>query len=606
MQNRRYFAIILACSFFLLAVAVLGTSVARATIQSSANTVAGLSPVAPAFTGTADHHPGVYVFYDSPGDDPLVFHNVGGHRSYKWVQLEPSEGSYRWDRTDGFLRDEAANGKPAALGLQTYAGIPGEYTTPQWVINAGMRSIECYSGGSTYHIPRYWDPVYLQKYGDFIAAYGARYRNDSRLAWVQIGAGIWEETQPAYPSRQECVQAVKNAMDADFGFTNDTQRSMKWVETVETIAQMYRNAFGPDKPVLLQNAPKFISGWEGDEWGRYAADHGIGLKHNGLLADHPGGNGTYHSAELYWDRVPIGFESYSNYLPTSNDVYWGVLAGLDKHADYFNFARDLFNNSTGYDLNVNREAFDYANLYAGRVLTNTPDVWVALRETEQPWGEPGNFNFWLYQKDNAPGGRTVAVSDATPSAKEGRYCRRTDQATGNPYMYFDIDNDYLFGASQLVTITVTYFNWNNDRWELLYDSNSGEKAATPVGSSNAWVQKGNDYTWKKAVFVIPDGRFADGLSSYTDFRIDSRSPSGSPDGDEYIQMVHVEKGSAPPLVGDLDGDCDVDSADLNQILATWGSVVGDGQYQGAYDLVSDGKIDLLDVMTVAANVGQHC
>lgn len=587
-------------------VVAFSLSVAGASVLPSGSTARIDSSLPPAYVGSGSHHPGVYVFYDTPADDPAVQHNIGGHRSHKWYEIEPSEGVFNWGKIDGFLADEAAHGKPAALGLQTYAGIPGEYTTPQWVVNAGMRPIYCYTNGKTYIIPRYWDSVYLQKYGDFIAAYGARYRNDPRLAWVQIGAGIWEETQPAYPNRPACVQAVKDALDSDFGYTNDTQRSWKWVEVVETVAQMYRDAFGNDMPVLLQNAPKFINGWEGDEWGRYAGEHGIGLKHNGLLADHMAGNGTYHSAQLYWDRVPIGFESYSNYLPTSTDVYWGVLAGLDKHADYFNFARDLFQNGVQYDLSINRAAFDFANTYAGRTLADTPDVWTALRDTEQPWGEHGNFDFWLYQEDDAPGGRTVVVTDANPSAKEGRFTRRTNQGTGNPYMYFDIDNGYLFDATQSVTVTVTYFDWNNDRWELLYDSHSGEKAATPVGSANPWVQKGNDYVWKQAIFVIHDGRFSDGLSAYTDFRIDSRSPTGSSDGDEYIHTVHVQKGDSAPLPGDFDGDCDVDTADLGQVLARWGSQQGGPSYDPGFDLNSDGKIDLMDVMNVAASVGQTC
>ena len=134
----------------------------------------------------------------------------------------------------------------------------------------------------------------------------------------------------------------------------------------------------------------------------------------------------------------------------------------------------------------------------------------------------------------------------TGSPAVGRFCRRTDQASGNNRMRFDIDNNYLYhGSFSTVTISVTYYSTGTDRWELRYDAIGNlDKAATPAGSANPWVQKDNSGLWKKAVFYLTDARFANGQPGGTDFSIYC-----SNDGNEWISFVEVTKGgSQPPTV----------------------------------------------------------
>ena len=58
------------------------------------------------------------------------------------------------------------------------------------------------------------------------------------------------------------------------------------------------------------------------------------------------------------------------------------------------------------------------------------------------------------------------------------------------------------------------------------------------------------------------------------------------------------------IPGDLDGDCDVDLADLAQLLSNYGTSSGMGYYDG--DLDADGDVDLADLSALLAVYGTTC
>ena len=113
--------------------------------------------------------------------------------------------------------------------------------------------------------------------------------------------------------------------------------------------------------------------------------------------------------------------------------------------------------------------FEFANRFLGRTIADTPSVWVAMRDHRQApgertyWPQWGNYSYWLYQDDNVAGGRTVTETNdpnvalpvynpALPAGKEGWSTRRTDQATGNPYMWLKVDDGYINGNSPAVAV----------------------------------------------------------------------------------------------------------------------------------------------------------
>ena len=498
---------------------------------------------------------------------------VGGQQSYLWSTLEPREGQYDWSSLDSFIRAEAAQGKKASFAISTYDGRinNGGIATPIWVYNS-------WYGGDPHAIidangwimPRYWDAHYLEKYGNFVRALAARYDSDVRVSWVQMGVGLYGETQPA---DDQDDQFTKDAMTADYGITATWEYADRWILTVNAITDMYANAF-THKPLFLMYAPTFTRACERQAETDYAASRGVGLFHAGLRPDANGvifppssgqeGCGHYDPMVTWRGRVPLAFEADPFQFANTTYTYWGILSGLDKHVDYLNLDDRLLRDAnSGLPIAENLATFAFANRYLGKTVSDTPSVWVALRDHRQPneyspgqfedtwYPQWGNYSFWLYQDDNAPGGRTVTeTNDANvtspvynpliPPSKEGWITRRTDAASGNPSMSFRIDPSYINDGVNAVTITVTYLDMGQDTWALAYDATGGEKNATPLGSSNPWVQKTGTRAWKKATFVISDGRFAKSLPGNIDLRIDSRG-----DGNEWIHLADVARISGP-------------------------------------------------------------
>lgn len=286
--------------------------------------------------------------------------------------------------------------------------------------------------------------------------------------------------------------------------------------------------------------------------------------------------------------VPVAFEFYGYMTPTSNEVYWAVLGTLNKRADYVNVEDSVLFTTVAGDpvLHPNTENINtirWAGAYIGKRADNTPSAWVALRESGFSIGDPscpvpsyqepqkGNYHFYLNQDDNVSGGKTVAATwrnrqelawpyvdwqnrynacieveqaflgGTTGIAREGWITRRTNQSSGNPYMWFKLDDTYRsrYAGSTQVTIRVTYLDRGTDSWRLDYDSTTSAYKLAGV------VTKTNSGTWRTATFVIDDARVQNGQLGGADFRINSRGDSSTNDGDEYIHVVDVTFDSQP-------------------------------------------------------------
>ncbi len=491
---------------------------------------------------------------------------------------------------------------------------------------------------------------YLDAYKTFIQALGAHLRNNPDMQFIAIGTGLFGENQPVDPNPDHRYMMT----DA----TGANMNSATWVEYVNEVSKKYASAFvsvpgqGPNRHLLLQYAPTFLSSNERLQTTTFAAGLGIGMSSNFLMPDYIGsyydtGIGAYDPLK-YWQQVPIAFESYATDLCNPVYVYWAVLGGVSKHVDYLRMADTLVRNSSGQPT-VNVPVFSWARQYTGKTTQDTPSAWVVMREHRNPtrsscrgghlyylhtaagtftinngtgstWPELGNFNYWLYQVDSIAGGKTVPETNdkgadsryakdpgngsAMPEAglgncpnksyntamfgdnypcnltpynpdlpvlggqnpndyrtfytnalsgegKEAWIVRRTDQnadaAKNNPYMFFQIDNGYIQGTqSYQVKITVKYFDIGTDKWQLKYDSTSGEKAAVAPDGKN-YIQKTGTKQLKEVTFTIPDGKFAGRLTGGADFYLDSRAPDGTLDGNEWVHMVDLAKQGSQPV-----------------------------------------------------------
>jgi len=298
---------------------------------------------------------------------------------------------------------------------------------------------------------------------------------------------------------------------------------------------------------------------------------------------------------------------------TDQQVYWAMLNGLDKHIDFLRPHVDLLlrpgpdpNDPYAYPCpwgycqypdsqikKANVRIFRWMSQYLGARRDNTPSVWVALREHRTPWyvcwqgkdsnpprdfgPEVGNFDFWLYQVDDVAGGKTVPETNQDenhagipvdhmgtnftpynpnlPAIREAWYIRRTDEVTGNPYMFFNVDDSYLLGSAR-VTITISYIDMYTDTFTLYYENLAGvetpaevsaiyevpaifaqedERTPVPVAPGTTSVPKQGTKTLRQAIFVLNDARMRNGLTGGTDFYISSNN-----DGDEWVHMVNLE------------------------------------------------------------------
>ncbi|NPA90563.1 MAG: DNRLRE domain-containing protein [Chloroflexi bacterium] len=493
-------------------------------------------------------YPGIWYFTDLDVHAPNYPHVVGSHRTWAWETLEPAPGVYRWDLLERWINAAVAGGRPVALGVNTYDGIyDGGDLTPRWVYEMyPAAELVCPDGWT---IPRYWDENWQRAWENFIAAFAARYDGDPRIAWVEISTGVYGETRPVSSEwhRKNCLIPA--------GLT-----SSLWVETVNAITDIYVRHFHRTT-LFLQMAPAFEHWWERREFTRHAAALGVGLKHNGLQAETGTAvfgpcptagsqceSGVVELMREWGDRVPIAWEGDPRYLrprpqgapaddwiPANHPdwaVYWQILNALDKHSDYILYNRWLAEHP------ANQPLFQWADRYLGRTVYDAPSAWVALRDTVlSPYQHPqrGNFTFFLEQRDDVPGGRSVPVWDVGPKP-QGYYARRTDESTGNRYFYFDVDDRFLYdGNARDVRVRVTYLDWGHDTWALEYDGVDGPFTLAGV------VQKTHSGEWRTEEFFLPDARFANRQPGHTDFRLDSRN-----DGDEIVHFVEVVRAPLTP------------------------------------------------------------
>ena len=515
-------------AYYLLGVllAILLSALAITTHSAPADTLP-LTPI-PGRLPNA-RYPGVYTFEDFNNVNPRFSAVVGGHRNFNWDEINPAPGYYNWELIDTWIDQQVALGKKVGFAVNTYKGADsGGDVTPAWVYEAHPNAhIFCYD---EFSVPKYWDPDWQAAYRTFLQALGQRYNGDPRVAFIEVSTGVYGEARPVESGLNNCVR--------DHGLTSDL-----WVQTVKRILDMYRDAF-PDTPLLFQMG-HFLRWSERKETSDYAAEKGIGLKWNLLLADT--GNAIFSEedgctrdnscgagwAELmwrWWAHVPIAFEGYNYYFDdASGQFIWGVYNALDKHADYLVLNSGITANSDYQDELL------FAHKYLGRTPGDTPSVWVALRDSDPHnpriysprLRQHTNFSFWLYQDDSVPGGKTVAEFNVGPQP-EGRFTRRTDERTGNPCMYFKVDDAYFHNGPPGVTIRVTYYDRGRDTWELQYD------ARDYIYRSAGIVRKQNSGKWVTRTFVLDDAILANRQTGGSDFRICSRN-----DGDEYIHFVEV-------------------------------------------------------------------
>jgi hypothetical protein len=196
--------------------------------------------------------------------------------TYAWADIEPVKGNYNW----AFLEKDWGNVTQThrRVGFRIAAEIPGEDRsgTPQWLIDQGIKMRPYNIEGQTGLLPDYDDPKFLAAHHDFIMALGARYDQDARIAWIDIGSyGFWGEWHVWQNEKLAATQATKKAILDD-----------------------YLAAF-PTKPKVIAFDDDFAT--------RYVTERGCGIRNDCL--------GTEDSNDWY-------LESLNHIDPKLNQEVW--------------------------------------------------------------------------------------------------------------------------------------------------------------------------------------------------------------------------------------------------------------------------------------------
>jgi hypothetical protein len=167
-----------------------------------------------------------------------------------WRLVEPEEGRIDWAFIESGWPSMDGGGR---AGLRIAAAYPGgdEPDLPQWLVEKGipMRPYEIDEKPGL--APDWDDPRFLEAHEELISALGARYDDDPRLGWLDIGSyGFWGEWHV---------------------FENEHLAGSQ--ETKAHILQHYFDAF-PNTPMVIAFDDDFAT--------RYVVEHGGGIRNDCL------------------------------------------------------------------------------------------------------------------------------------------------------------------------------------------------------------------------------------------------------------------------------------------------------------------------------------
>jgi hypothetical protein len=541
---------------------------------------------------------------------------MGGWYWRTWAQFEQQKGQYNFSSFDAYLNAEGdkkvrlKNGqvirKPIALSIIL---LPGTRVSgvPDWAYGASGkdRKVEIYpqyNGVRCDQYPEYrgecksdyrppWERGEFQSGFDaMVKAFAEKYDNDPRVNSIWIATGLYGETVTTTENEVGCSVKVgeewKNCqLNYDAGFFGSwlMSRASEY-SSHDGVLRTYRKYF-KNKPLFIINSGEASRAELTDE----ALTHRppIGIKFNALEYDLPhenvNSNAKYPCLTRYWkeaDRLGLeGMLGYEHAFPENEwGSYWALLTGLSRRMTLIDLP--IFEKEKQKHLIViarMQKAFEQAQItrensadhfplwrfaedHLGRNVTDTPSVWIVLRDSHYkaapgasryaPNGQPGDYEFFLYRSEkidgqklleDRPQGKTVVVptSDLPRVAQSsiiGRmahidpthktYVRRTDQAHENYYMYFKVDERWPAVNTTGFDIEIAYLDMGRDAFSLKYGPGAGQEIVVQKKGTNKFVRE---------TFRLPDLSLKQAINEWGDqFRIDCRN-----DGDEHIHMIRV-------------------------------------------------------------------
>lgn len=497
--------------------------------------------------------PALYKMFDYGTDYQRLHPEYGAVGSYQWVlwrDINPARGIYDWSLVDSNLAKEKSlcvtlpDGsevdKPilfmALASLSSAPGWPATFYdgTPQWVYEemgdrptvAGRLVGHALEGcGAMAVVPAYESWAWRSAYYNMIRALGKHLDDHAQISAVVVATGLDGETQMVknWGCNWADLAVAVPGLGSGFG------------KVIEESMVTYRQAF-PNTPVYIANVP---GGSGMREWtGGLADSLGVGLKPNAGQIDNDSHRGygdfwgLWDPPRVYSDTLSVFGETWSG-LGGPEAYYWTYAAMLHYHPDALSVHPEFLTQSEP-------EWLSWVQEHLGVTVETTPNVWAIMRDKEFPkvdWGaggvsgHPGDWTFWLYRTEG-PGSHAPRVwRGDIPGAQDdvrSRQARRTDEAAGQPWISFDVDDRY---RGDNWALGVTILNHGTDTFAIEYVDTSGQLQSLPF-SKGAWLGPAGE--WVELITTLPEAAMTGGLGGGADVRIDSEG-----DGDEYVHMCVV-------------------------------------------------------------------
>jgi len=236
-----------------------------------------------------------------------------------WADLEPDEGAFNWSAVDTPAQQWLARGGQVAFRVTV--SETSARATPEWVRAAGARTINWEYKGRSLWDPVPDDPIFLDKFGNFLRAFAARYDGRREVAFVDIGSvGIWGEGHT--------FRSIKLSRE-------ETQR------IVRLHIDLHKRHF--KKTRLIANDDFTGSNTTDDsESIDYAQANGLGWRDDSIMVD---SRPWFHAqqAARFWTSAPVVLE-FGHYAHCRRTGHWNAQTLLNAvethHASYLSIHGD--------------------------------------------------------------------------------------------------------------------------------------------------------------------------------------------------------------------------------------------------------------------------
>ena len=512
-----------------------------------------------------------------------------------WDDLNPSEGVYRFDLIENRLSE--LEGTDYGLGLRIKASERD--SVPDWVVNNYDVTLATLTGGNQnilYVCPFGTD--IQNQYDRFLQALKqTSIPNHPNLRFVQIhgfSSSTGEELN-LRTTNDFNTMVNRCGMTPQVYETWAKRRIDSWADLMDGREDLLMWAMYQDD-ALEQS--------QGDEWGKateriidYMIQKGgsfrsgiIELPYTYIPARSLGHSIVYdpnspiHDSSLYNYPVywhldldhPVVAENRTT--GEENEEYWSPGNSGSKWNDTYNqlrfrwrisnlmsLARHInINYTTNYAYNLNPEFSDYVLKSMKKTVETSSDAWSDLIEgyrfvyieEDARWRSVAfkNVERYLYQRD-LPQAKTRAVEkfyidmgasnfwNQKGQESHVKSARRTDRASGNDRMYFNVEDRFIYDTESAILLKVTYKDDNSGTWHVEYDGgNSG------VVSTDS-VQGTGTGQWKTATFTINNAVFGNNLDHSQDFAIVTETADVTV---KFVRIIKIETPLPPPGTPDYE------------------------------------------------------